>query len=339
MLRLIYLLAFLFCHWFAKGQDFHFAQAIQQPFLVNPASAGHQTEQSMRLAILTRAQWANPGTTQAYQGFALTLEWRHCISNARHFFALGLSAQSDGSTLGGFSNRQLLPAFAYHVHLDRDWFLAAGGSVGALNYSLRGDNLRFDAQYQNGYFNADRDDREDLDGNGRTVIDMGAGVEGYNNRLGMSFGFSWLHLNQPAYSFLDEENRLGISFISHGTISSNPRNKKAIAAKWVLRRQSFNGNNSQQWTLLAGPMGQQLWSKYGAAQFGVYLRCGSRPNSALTINAIVPTMTYQTRDWSVSISYDANVSGLRTRFAGGMEIWLNYNFGNFDKCVNCAFGR
>ncbi len=300
----------------------------------------------MRLAILARSQWANPGTANAYQGIALTFEWRHCISSAQHFFALGLNAQSDGSTLGGLSNQQFLPTAAYHQYLGRDWFIAVGGSLGLLHYALQGDDLRFNAQYLGGYFDAARDDREDLDENGRLVADMSGGFQVYNNRQNIAVGFAWLHLNQPTYSLLDEKNKLGISFVSHGTItlpfpSEYRANKSGVAAKWLLRRQSFSGRNSQQWTLLVGPMGKWAFSEYGSAQFGVYLRCGSRAGKqgAVTINAVLPTATYQSRNWSVSLTYDANMSGLRTQFAGGMEVWLSHNFGNYDKCINCKVGR
>jgi type IX secretion system PorP/SprF family membrane protein len=322
----------------AQGQDFHFAQSIQQTFLVNPASLGNQTEHKARISVLARTLWDNPGTQQSYVGAAVAFEWRHCISSTRNFFALGLNVQNDRGSLGGLSNTQVMPAFAYNQHLNNDWFLSFGGAIGMLNYGLRNQDLKFNAQYQNGYYNSDRDDRENLTGSGSTVLDMSAGVECYNNQMGMSFGFSWLHLNQPKYSFIDKKNNLGISFISHGTVSSivDYGLLKGVSFKWLLRRQSLNGSNSNQWTLLTGGLNKWSFSKYNSLKMGAYIRWGGLPNQLLTSNAILPTAIFQTRDWSVNVSYDANISGLRTKFTGGMEVWLSYNFGNFDKCIHCS---
>lgn len=323
----------------ALAQDFNFNQSLQNTFLVNPASAGQASAHSLRLTLLARTQWDNPGSPKGYQGGATTMEWRHCLSSSRHFFALGLAVQHDWSVLGGMSNTQALPVAAYHLHLGDDWFIAAGAATGILSYSILEDNLKFDAQYQSGYFNGDRDNKENLTGNGRVVADLGAGFECYNNRKGISLGVSWQHLNTPTYSFIDNENSLGISFIAHGTYSVpfNHKGSKAVSGKFLLRRQSLTGNNSKQWMALTGVAGRFPIADLedNILQFGIYVRLGGIPNYHLAVNAVVPTFTYMNNDWSASLSYDINSSGIRTRFAGGMELTTTFSFGKNDKCVNC----
>jgi type IX secretion system PorP/SprF family membrane protein len=318
------------------AQDFHFTQSLQNTFLVNPASAGEQSETASRLTVLSRSQWDNPGTVKGYQGVAATYEWRHCLSNDRHFFALGIVVQHDWSVLGGLSNSMALPGAAYHIHLNDDWFMSAGAAVGLLSYTIREDNLKFDAQYINGNFVSTSDNKEQLSGAGNMVADMSSGFEIYNNLKGISVGVSWLHLNKPKYTFLDEENRLGISFIGHGsyTLKFNHKGTQAIAIKGLLRRQSMSGNNSRQWLFQTGLFGRV--PAFGhVVQGGIYARWGGVSGAVTGVNAVIPTLLFHQGSWDFAWSYDINTSGIRTRFAGGMEFTAGWNFGQYDKCVNC----
>ena len=168
---------------------------------------------------------------------------------------------------------------------------------------------------------------------------MGSGFECYNNRKGISLGISWLHLNKPVYSFIENTNNLGISFIAHGTVSKvfNNKGTKSLSFKALLRRQSFSGNNSRQWMALTGITGGLPLIEYAGniLQFGIAARWGGVLDSNFSINALVPNFTYLNNAWSLSLSYDINTSGIKTQFAGGMELSTTYSFGKYDKCINC----
>jgi hypothetical protein len=167
---------------------------------------------------------------------------------------------------------------------------------------------------------------------------MAAGVEVFNPNEGHAIGISWYHLNRPTYSFLSNNNELGISWNVHGTYAfrRQQRGPKSFFLKCTLRKQSFLGTNSKQWQLLPGMLYRSafLSPDKNHLQCGIYLRIGGTAN-AFAPNALIPSLTWQNPQYAIHLTYDANLSELVTTFAGGIEIAFSKSFGRTDKCIRC----
>jgi hypothetical protein len=322
----------------AFGQDFQFAHALFLPQTANPAAVGHQSLYRTQVAALYRGQWDNPVHSNAYTGAAVAADVRFCLAGQhKNFFALGLALQHDGSPLGGLSNTAGRLAGAFHLHLGRETFASAGAYVGGLAYRVSPEELKFDAQYQNGAFNPLASNGEDFERVAALKADMGSGLEVYNNVKGFSAGFAFHHLNQPSYSFLsDDGNRVGISWLAHGSLSLGRQRVWLLRGLW--RRQSFGGGNSAQWQAMAGAFYQWRFSASGArAQLstGGYVRWGGRHKAALAANTVVPTVQLGNDHFSLILAYEAPLQAVRPRFSGGLEVALAYSFGRADRCISC----
>jgi len=322
-----------------RAQDFQFTQAFNAPMVFNPAATGGQALYRSAVTALYRGMWDNAYSDQSYQGAALAAETRFCLPRQqRNFFALGAVAQHDWSPLGSLSNTQALLTGAFHFHLGGDTYAAAGASVGALNYRVDPSRLRFDAQYRNGLFSAANGNGEAFETNSRVQPDVHAGAQLANNSRGWSAGVAWRHLNQPAYSFVDDENRLGIGLTLHGAATVDlPGNKQRLLLRGLYQRQSVSGVNSKQQQLITGVL-YHLYAEGDAGrhvQAGAYLRSGSSSAAAYALHTLIPTVQVGNHRWVFSLSYDVNLQRVRSRFAGGLELGMGVRFGEVDRCVRC----
>ena len=325
----------------AQTQDFHFSQALLLPQTINPATTGHQSLHRTQVAALYRGQWDNTNSDESYQGAGVVADMRFCLRNQyRNFFALGLALQHDWSPLGGLSNSTGRLSGAFHLHLGGETFASAGAYLGVLGYRLDPDQLKFNAQYQNGSYNPNAPTGESFQRNGAVQADMGSGIELYNNLKGRSVGFAFHHINKPPYTLFDDDaNRLGIGWAVHGSLTVGANNAKTRS--WLLRvlyrRQSFSGANSVQWQSMIGAFRQVVFTNGPNAKVsaGAYMRLGGRPNAAVAVNTLVPVVQFGDNNFFTALSYDINLQHIRSRFAGGLELTLGYSFGRTDRCIVC----
>ena len=340
MKKLISFSLFLGAASLAQAQDFHFAQSFLAPQIISPAATGHQSQHRNNVAMLFRGQWDNAASQQSYQGVAVVADRRFCLRDQhKNFYALGLVLQHDWSPLGGLSNTAARVSGAFHFNLGGETFASAGVALGLLDYRLDPGRLRFDEQYQNGNFDPANPSGEAIDRNGILQADMSGGGQVYNNYRGFSVGVAWHHLNQPKYSLIDGDNRLGIGWVLHGTFIPfrNSGNTRNILLHTLVRRQSFSGDNSAQWQTLLGGFYKVAFAGNSSARFtaGCYFRFGSSEKRGFRPNTFIPALQIGNDSFTAILSYDANLLPVRSRFAGGMELGINFNFGKTDRCINC----
>ena len=322
-------------------QDFHFVQSQQALQILNPAVTGSNSLYRNQITAFYRGQWDNTVSQKSYQGGAVSVDIRFCLPGSKkNFFGLGTGLQYDFSPLGMFFNTAGSLAGSYHQHLGGETFGAMGASLGLLSYGVEPDQLQFDIQYQNGAFDPSRSNGESFVRTAAIQPDLAAGFMFYNNPEGWSFGISWRHLNKPVYSLLDNENRLGIGFMAHGhyTFWKGKSMKRNLLVKAQYRRQSFTGNNSAHWQGLVGPFYQLAIAGRANSKvsFGTYMRLGSINQKGLIVNTLIPVIQLGNGRWNAGVSYDINTVQTRSRFSGGLELWLNTNFGKSDRCISCS---
>ena len=138
---------------FAMGQDYHFANSIEVPQLLNPAATGSGSVHRTQVAALYRGQWDNLTSQNSYQGESVFADIRFCLQNSKkNYYALGIGIQHDFSPLGYFYNSNGMLTASYHHHLGNGTFGAVGGSLGGLAMGIQPEKLKFDEQFQNGTY-------------------------------------------------------------------------------------------------------------------------------------------------------------------------------------------
>jgi type IX secretion system PorP/SprF family membrane protein len=326
---------------FAGAQDYHFANSIQLPQLLNPAATGSGSVHRTQVAALYRGQWDNLVNQNSYQGASAFADIRFCLQNSKKsYYALGIGVQHDFSPLGYYYNSNGMLTAAYHQHLGDETFAAVGGSLGGLAMGIQPEKLKFDEQFQNGSFDPSNSNGENFLRDNIFQPDLSSGFVLYNNEKGWSAGLAWRHLNKPVYSLLGDENRLGVGMVLYGTCSvwKTRAHAQSVQLRALYRRQSVTGSNSLQWQTMAGIFYQTGFTGRGGAKMtaGAYLRGGSLPGSAFTLNTLVPAVQMGNDQFTITVSYDADIARTRSRFAGGMEIVLQTSFGKTDRCVVCS---
>ncbi len=337
-LRLMLLVTAPLAGW---GQDYHFANSIQMPQLLNPGATGSGSVHRTRIASLYRGQWDNLINQHSYQGAAVLADMRFCLQNSKkNFYALGIGLQHDFSPLGYFYNSNGMLSAAYHQHLGEETFAAVGGSLGGLAMGIHPEKLKFDEQFQNGAYAPSNSNGENFLRDNILQPDLSAGFVLYNNKQGWSAGMSWRHLNKPIYSLQGDENRLGVGMVLYGTCSlwKTKAFGQNLHGRVLYRRQSVTGSNSKQWQTMAGVFYQTGFSGQTGMKMtaGAYLRGGSLPGSSFSVNTIVPAIQLGNDRFSTIISYDVDVARTRSRFAGGLEIVFQTSFGKSDRCIVCS---
>ena len=325
----------------ALGQDYHFANSIQLPQLLNPAATGSGSVHRTQVATVYRGQWDNLISQNSYQGASVFADLRFCLQNSKKsYYALGIGVQHDVSPLGYFYNSNGMLTAAYHMHLGNETFGSVGGSLGALAMGIQPEKLKFDEQFQNGAYDPSNSNGENFLRNNIVQPDLSSGFVLYNNKAGWSAGLSWRHLNKPVYSLQGDENRLGVGLVLYGTCSlwKTRVHGQSVQVRALYRRQSVTGTNSRQWQTMTGVFYQTAFSGRGGMRMtaGTYIRAGSLPGSVFTLNTLVPAIQLGNDQFSATISYDADIARTRSRFSGGMEIVFQTSFGKTDRCIVCS---
>lgn len=319
-------------------QDFQFGQYYVSPVLNNPAAAGFMSAGAHRLALMYRGQWDNAWSEEAYQGAAASYDSRRCLKNG--FLAFGLHVQAEGAQLAGFRQIQSGISVAYHPQLARNLAASVGFYAGALHYALDPGALRFDAQWNGQHYDPAQSNEENFAHESRFHPDLGVGIMLYSTEAaGWSAGIALQHLNKPKYSFLGDENELGIGLSAHASyaLPLSPSKQRQLVFRTLLRKQSL-GQNSRQWQIMPGAMFKLVFSSDldNNLTGGLYLRLsGHEHGQAFTADALVPTVHFNKGGWSFGLSYDANVSSLTTTPAGGVELTMARRFGDESRCIKC----
>ncbi|MCB9280570.1 MAG: type IX secretion system membrane protein PorP/SprF [Lewinellaceae bacterium] len=345
MNRFIPIILFIQCSFSTLlAQDLLFAPTGAGQQILNPAITGSLTSQKGSLTAFYQGLWDRPGTGKSYQGAALVADMRFCLPNLEdgNYFAFGLVLQHDWNPQGGLANSWARFSGAFHIRLTETVHASVGGYAGALNYRLNPDGFRFDAQYQNGNYNPAASNGETFSGNGSTQLDLGSGLSFYDGEGRWSAGLAWHHLNKPAYTlFEDEANRLGIGWALHAAYATRKltNGKPAAILRGVYRRQSFTGLDSEQWQSMAGIFyrGSVKGTAPSFFYVGIYVRLGGASGRSPNLNSLVPAIQLNGDRFGFSMSYDVNLVRTRSRLPGGIELSLNYNFGEMGRCNICPF--
>jgi len=336
----------LFSHS-VQAQDFLFSQFYAVPMSLNAAATGHIEVGNQRVTTAYRGQWATPESSDGiYQGAMASYEYRHC--QKRNFWAVGGLLQAEGTRFARYEQLQGRLSGAFHYRLSRHGLYAAvGGGGGLLQYGAQLGGLRYDNQFVSGIgYDPTLGSGEHFtnDNPSEMSLDLNAGAQVYHAEDGWGGGIAFQHLNQPKFSFLEQNNFLGIGVAAHATYTFWLKESKrsAFVVRGLYVRQSASGGNSRQWQGLLGGFAK-LTSRGGFVFApGCMLRTAGRGrpvvgkgNSSVALESVIPTLQFGRANARLNMSYDFNVQQIAAPSAGRMEVALTWIFGEENKCVVC----
>lgn len=313
--RTLWMAALLFVSATAFAQDLHFSQFHETPLYRNPALAGIVTG-DVRVQSVFRTQWNS--VARAYKTGSLNAEYKMPVGFTDDYLTAGMQLFYDKAGTTELTSTQVLPALNYHKSLStvRNSYLSLGFMAGMVQRRFDRSQMTTNSQYEG------RGDGESLAQTQYTYFDGSVGMsfntnfsDNPNNNLFV--GVAYHHFNKPNNSFYASSN-----------IILNP--KYVISAGMKL-----DVNESTFMTIEADHMRQGTFEQTVAgALYGVKIGPDpERPDYVLHggaflrwNDAMIPTIKLDYRPFSVAMSYDVNISRLKssTFGKGGFELSLTY---------------
>lgn len=311
----------LSCLGSVTAQDIHFSQFFEAPLLRNPSLAGI-FEGDYRVQGVYRDQWNS--VTNAYRTGSLNAEYKMPIGKGSDFFTTGLQLVFDKAGTVGLTTTHLLPAINYHKSLSSEkvMYLSMGFMGGLVQKSIDYSKITTDVQYGGSGYDPSLPNGEYFPNANLNYFDGSFGMSfnttfGTDNRNTMFLGAAYHHFNRP-----------NNSFYRNAEIELNPKYVFSVGVKLNIDEYTYFTLQADQ--SLQGPFKETIggalysWKLGGdpeAPQYvlhtGAFLRWK---------DALIPVIKVDMNALSVAISYDVNVSQLKTasQSRGGFELSVAY---------------
>ncbi|MBS0029518.1 PorP/SprF family type IX secretion system membrane protein [Chitinophaga sp. 22321] len=301
------------------AQDIHLSQFYETPILRNPALIGIFNG-DVRVQAVYRNQWNS--VTIPYQTGTVSGEIKFPIGRGNDYITTGLQLTYDRAGTSKLQSTQIFPAINYHKSLneDKSSFLSLGFMGGLVQRQFDPANMTFNNQYTNGRFDPAMPSGEEgkLAFKGYSYLDAGVGLS-YNSVIGEDvnyfIGAGYFHFNRAKISFYRDQNielQPKLTFNAGITIPVDERVK--VIAHYNQLHQGTYSEYIGGALIGYGLMDQGLESTR-AIYGGLFLRWN---------DAIIPTIKIDMDKYEIAMSYDTNISKLRTasQTFGGFEISL-----------------
>jgi len=301
------------------AQDIHLSQFYETPILRNPALIGIFNG-DVRVQAVYRNQWNS--VTIPYQTGTVSGEIKFPIGRGNDYITTGLQLTYDRAGTSKLQSTQIFPAINYHKSLneDKSSFLSLGFMGGLVQRQFDPSNMTFNNQYTNGRFDPAMPSGEEgkLAFKGYSYLDAGVGLS-YNSVIGEDvnyfIGAGYFHFNRAKISFYRDQNielQPKLTFNAGITIPVDERVK--VIAHYNQLHQGTYSEYIGGALIGYGLMDQGLESTR-AIYGGLFLRWN---------DAIIPTIKIDMDKYEIAMSYDTNISKLRTasQTFGGFEISL-----------------
>ena len=298
----------------ARAQDPEFSQYYAAPLHLNPAFSG--TSVDHRFIANYRNQW--PNISQAFQTYAFSYDYNLDQYNS----GLGFLMVADKAGSADLKSTQFNFQYAYKVKLSDKFVLSSGLNFGLGSRTIDFNKLVF---YQQLDFSQGGDNLppppSNLDIQGETYFDFGAGILLYSRKVWL--GFSTAHLNTPNRSLIDEETRIPVKTSVHGGVRIPlyhgvfKRERTASIAPSFVYKQQGNFDQLDLGTyFFYEPVVVGFWYR------GIPIQQNAKDN--ISQDAVVVVLGFQLSNVELSYSYDVTVSELGPISGGAHEVSLKF---------------
>jgi type IX secretion system PorP/SprF family membrane protein len=306
----------------ANAQDIHFSQFFETPLLRNPALAGIFTG-DFRIQTVFRDQWTS--FNNAYRTGSLSGEYKWPVGKGSDYFTTAMEILYDKAGTAALTTTELLPALNYHKSLSNEkaMYLSVGFMGGLVSKALDLSKVTTNSQYNGTAYDPALPNGETILSPNVHYLDGSLGISfnttfGADNKNTFFTGFAYHHLNRPKNSFY-----------KNPTIELDPKYVFSAGIKTIINEASYftiQADHSRQ-----GPAQETI----GGVLYSYKL--GDDPeNSNYTLHlggflrwkdAFIPVLKLDMNSLAVALSYDANVSELKTasQGRGGFELSISYS--------------
>jgi type IX secretion system PorP/SprF family membrane protein len=314
-LRFFFFIAIILPIAKTQAQDVHFSQFFEAPLLRNPSLAGIFAG-DIRVQAVYRDQWNS--VTTAYKTYSMNAEYKMPIGKGNDFVTAGLQLLQDRAGTISWVSSHVLPAINYHKSLsnEKTRYLSLGVMGGWVQKTFDRTKMVTNTMYNGG-------------GDGETFLQPQMSY--WDASVGMSYnaqftdnpennfyvGVALHHFNKPKNSFYRDPR---VELDAKTDFSAGVR---FAANEWsyvtVQANHSVQGPYSES---IAGIMyGLKLGEDTENPQYVVHGGAFFRMN-----DAIIPVLKVDYRPFAFSLSYDANISSLRSSSygRGGFELALSF---------------
>jgi type IX secretion system PorP/SprF family membrane protein len=330
MRRIIYVL-FCFIYFFpgtSRAQDPAFSQFFASPLTLNPALTG-KFSGALRIAGNYRDQW--PQINNAYVTSTISIDGNILANKITNgdAWGLGLMTMSDRTADGILTSNYIAVSTSYQKALDENgWNQIGIGFQGSYaSKRLDGTKLNFEDQLdQQGGWTLPSEELVSGHQVNLSYFDLNVGVlfngssDGNNNYY---FGASAYHILQPTESFTGNSlYTLHPRFTLHGGFSfplSQNDNTNFIHLSGLYSSQADAEDIE-----LGGAWSYNLNADEANNPINLYL--GTWVRFSNLTDAIIPYVGLDVGSFTIGMSYDVNVSSLKSASEGqgGFEISLIY---------------
>ncbi|HAO45366.1 MAG TPA: PorP/SprF family type IX secretion system membrane protein [Ferruginibacter sp.] len=323
------LLFLLLCGGMAKAQDINFSQFYELPLLRNPALAGIFNG-DIRVTSAFRSQWQS--VTTPYRTMALGIEYKKPIGRSNDFITIGTQLTNDIAGDSRLSRTQVFPVLNYHKSLDteKDTYLSAGIMGGPVIQKFDPSKLSFDDQFVNGSYSSTNPTKQVFTNTGFTYWDAAVGlnfssIAGENTRYYVGVGL--FHFTKPKVAFQKQYDiMLNPKWVVNAGLSApvSDANKLIVYADYFMQG---GARQIQGGLLLSHDLVVTDDNLRTTISGGAFYRWN---------DALVPVLKLDYNHFSVGVTYDVNVSKLKTasQYRGAYEITLSYKA--FRNSVNSS---
>ena len=305
----------------AYTQDIHFSQFFETPLLRNPALAGIFSG-DIRVQAVYRNQWNS--VTVPYQTGSFNAEYKKPIGRGDDFITIGGQILYDKAGTVALQSTHILPAVNYHKSLsaERNMYLSLGFMGGWVQRSINRSKVTTNSQYDGTGFNPGLSDGETFPRNSYSYLDGSVGMS-FNTQVGdnadnnIYLGVGYHHFNKATK----------ISFYGNPNYEMIPKWVGSFGLRMNMNETSyftFYGDYSKQGTYtetLAGALYSWKLDDNEAPKYVLHAGALLRWKDAL-----IPVAKLEFKPMAVSVSYDANISQLKSASygRGGFELALTY---------------
>jgi type IX secretion system PorP/SprF family membrane protein len=307
------------------GQDINFSQFYELPLLRNPALAGTYRG-DIRFTTAYRNQWNS--VTVPFKTQALGAELKFGVSESSYdYVSMGVQITNDLAGDSRLGKTQLFPMLTYHKSLsaDNDSYLSLGFLGGFVQQRFDPSKLSFDDQFVNGAYSPTNPTRQTFSNANVTYMDAAVGMK-YSSVLGYDtryyIGAAYFHFTQPKVAFAQSNDiRLNKKFVVNGGISiaTSDNDRVLMYLDYFVQGGS---NQAQGGVMYKHDIFQEDQDFTFSLSGGAFIRWN---------DAVIPVVKLDYYNWALGMTYDINISKLRSASGarGGFELTLTYaNFLN-----------
>lgn len=314
------LIFLLLCAGTAKSQDINFSQFYELPLLRNPALAGIFAG-DVRVTSAFRSQWQS--VTTPYRTLGLGMEYKKPVGrNSNDFITIGTQLTNDIAGDSRLRRTQIFPVLNYHKSLsgEKDTYLSAGVMGGPVIQHFDPSKLSFDDQFVNGSYSPANPTKQVFTNTGFTYWDASVGLN-FSSTAGEStryyVGVGLFHITKPKVAFQQQYDIiLNPKWVVNAGLSTplSDDNKLIVYADYFMQ----GGAKQIQGGLL---FSHDLISNDENLKTTISGGAFYRWNDAL-----VPVLKLDYNQFAIGVTYDVNVSKLKTasQYRGAYEITLSY---------------